>query len=50
MWTTALDSIGTFEVYGGTFSFIEGNTVKSPIDIYEVLRGEATLVGSYFDD
>lgn len=47
---TALDSIGTFEVYGGTFSFIEGNTVKSPIDIYEVLRGEATLVGSYFDD
>ena len=47
---TALDSIDTFEVYGGTFSFIEGNTVKSPIDIYEVLRGDAALVGSYFDD
>lgn len=47
---TALDAIESFETYDGTFSFIEGNTVRTPIDIYQVVRGEAELVGSYFDE
>jgi len=46
---TALDSMESFEIYGGTLSFLEGNTVETPIDIYQVIRGEATMVGSYFD-
>lgn len=46
---TALDTIESFETYDGVFSFMEGNTVKTPIDIYQVVRGEAELAGSYFD-
>lgn len=46
---TALDTIDSFEVYGGTISFLEGNTVQAPIDIYRVVRGQSEKVASYFD-
>lgn len=46
----ALDTLDSFQTYGGSFSFLEGNTVSTPIDIYHVVRGEAAMVGSYFDN
>lgn len=47
---TALDAIDEFEVYGGTISFLEGNTVQTPVEIYRVVRGEAEVVASYFEE
>ncbi|MGN1413985.1 MAG: ABC transporter substrate-binding protein [Anaerovoracaceae bacterium] len=46
----ALDTIESFDIYGGAFTFMEGNTVQTPIDIYRVVRGEAEMVASYFEE
>lgn len=46
----ALDTLGTFEVMGGTVTFLEGHTVASPIDIYRGVGTEIQVIRSYYED
>lgn len=46
----ALEAIGTFEIMGGSMSFIEGNTVQSPVDIYKGLGADVKVAASYYAD
>ena len=46
----AMDALGTFEIMGGSMSMMEGNTVKSPIDIYKGVGADVKVAASYYTD
>ena len=46
----ALDTIGTFEIMGGTITFLEGHTVESPIDIYRGVGSDIQVIRSYYEE
>ena len=46
---TALDTIGVFDVMGGTITLVDGHTVEAPIDIYRGVGSDIQLVASYYD-
>ena len=45
----AVDAMGTFEIMGGSMSFVEGNTVEAPIDIYKGLGENVSVAASYYE-